>query len=271
MKPQKYTYVCILLCFSLFLSSCTKTEILPDLKGNLVGYVYTFDEFAIPGMPSDNSGVTVTALGMKNYRVVSDKNGRFEFSKLPAGTYELQFAKKGFGTLKQFDIKHLGGEPTVLYMPFDHSTNSSAFFLHALPATEVTELKIEHDSIFCRFSFPGEQPDIINIQLYISLKENFETNSADLVYTSLSMGKKGGFYARQLYYISAFEMHTGLPFKSGDKIFYRACASPFYGSSITLLNSWYLIGIDTYFDYENNRIVYPALGKESAQYSYIIP
>lgn len=271
MKSKQYTFDCILLCLTMILSGCTKTEIIPDLKGSLVGYVYTFDEFAKSSVPEDNSGVTVTALGIKEYRAFSDKNGRFEFPKLPAGTYELLFEKKGYGTLRQFGIKHLGGEPTVLYMPFDHSTNSSAFFLYAMPATEITELKIEHDSIFCGFSFYGVQPDFINIQLYISQKENFETNSADLIFTNFSMEKKGGLYARQLYHLSAFEMRPGLPFKSGEKIFFKACASPFYGSAITMLNSWILVGIDTYFDYENNRIVYPALGKESAQYSYIIP
>jgi hypothetical protein len=271
MKSKQYPFACILLCLTMILSSCTKTEIIPDLKGNLVGYLYTFDEFAKSSVPEDNSGVTVTALGIKEYRAFTDKSGRFEFSKLPAGTYELQFQKKGCGILRQFGIKHLGGEPTVLYMPFDHSTNSSAFFLYALPATEITELKIENDSIFCRFSFTGVQPDLVNIQLYISLQENFETNSANLVFTNFSMRVKGSMYAGHLYYLSAFEMRPGLPFKSGDKIFFRASASPFYGSAITMLNSWILVGIDTYFDYENNRIVYPALGKESAQYSYIIP
>lgn len=271
MWSQQSRYGCILLCFSFILISCTKTEILPDLKGNMAGYVYTFDEFAKSSVPKDNSGVTITALGMKEYRAFSDKNGRFEFSKLPAGTYELQFQKKGNGTLKQYGIKHLGGEPTVLNMPFEHAINCSAFFLYAIPATEITELKIEHDSIFCRFSFPGVQPDFVRIQLYISLKENFETNSAELIITNFSMEKKSGMYGGKLYFLTPFEIHTGLPFNRGEKIFFKARSSPFYGSSISLLNSWYVIGIDTYFDYENNRVVYPALGKESAQISYIIP
>jgi hypothetical protein len=270
MKSLHCRYYCFILCL-LSLLSCTKTEIIPDLKGNMVGYVYTFDEFAKSSVPKDNSGVTITALGTKKYRAFSDKNGRFEFSKLPAGTYELVFEKKGFGTLKQFDIKHLGGEPTVLYMPFDHSSNSSAFFLYTLPATDLSELKIEHDSIFCRFSFPGLQPESVYIQLYISKEENFESNSAELILTNFSMVKSGDKYSGKLYYLSGYESHTGLPFKTGEKIFFRACASPFYGSLITILNSWYLIGIDTYFDYENNRVVYPALGKESAENSYIIP
>src|SRR5512133_2002246 len=101
MKSKQYTFDCILMCLTMILSSCTKTEIIPDLKGSLVGYVYTFDEFAKSSVPEDNSGVTVTAFGMKKYQALSDKNGRFEFSKLPAGTYELQFQKKGYGTLMQ--------------------------------------------------------------------------------------------------------------------------------------------------------------------------
>jgi hypothetical protein len=271
MKSRQYRYGCFLMCISLILISCTKTEFLPDLKGNMVGYVYTFKEFE-RSIPKDNSGVTVTALGMKEYRTTSDKNGRFEFTNLPAGTYELQMHKNGFGTLKKAGIKHLGGEPTILNMPFNMTTNTSAFFIYELPATEITEMKIEHDSLFCKFSFPGSQPDLVCIQLYISGQDNFESDSADLIFRNFNMGMKDGFYAGLLsHYTGAYDLHSGLPYKSGEKIFFKARTSPYYGLSVTFLNSWYLTGIDTYFDYENNRVVYPALGKESAQYSYIIP
>jgi hypothetical protein len=252
------------------LISCTKTEILPDLKGNMVGYVYTFDEFTVK--LDDHSGVLVKALGKSNtYQTSTNKMGRFEFKNIPAGTYELQFLKDGYGTLKQFGIQHLGGEPTVLNMVFDPYRNGSAYFLYELPATEISDLRIENDSVYCKFLFQSLQPESIYLQLFISLQENFEPVSDNLILTNFRLQKRGDIYSGPLYYLSPFETHPGLPFKTGEKVFFKACISPFYGSTITLFNQLYITGTDTYFDYENNRVVYPALGKESAQNSYIVP
>ncbi|MGD0756223.1 MAG: carboxypeptidase-like regulatory domain-containing protein [Bacteroidales bacterium] len=270
MKSRQYIIIVCLFFLSLILKNCKKDEFLPDLKGSLVGYVYTFDEFS--HVLSDHSGVLIIAIGKyKIYRTFSDKNGRFEFENLPAGTYELNFAKPGFGTLRQFNIQHLGGEPTVLNMVFDHSINGSAFFLYQLPATEITYLNIVNDTIYCRCSLTAMEHEFIYIQLFISLQENFDTQTAELILTNLGLVKKGDLFYGQLYYLTPLERHPGLPFKPGEEIYFKACASPFYGSGITLFNHWYLFGIDSYFDYENNRIVYPALGKESAQYSYTMP
>jgi hypothetical protein len=255
---------------SILIQDCKKDEFLPDLKGSLVGYVYTFDDFS--QIKNDHSGVLILALGKNEiYRTFSDRNGRFEFKNLPAGTYELRFAKPGFGTLRQFDIKHLGGEPTVLNMVFDHSSNGSAFFLYELPDTKISDLNIKNDSIYCNCSFTGAQHESMYIQLFVSRQDNFDSKSAELILNNLNIAKKGDKYSGQLYYLTTFERIPGLPFKPGEKIYFRACASPFYASGITLFNHWYLFGIDSYFDYESNRVVYPALGKESAQYSYIMP
>jgi hypothetical protein len=267
MKYRQYRYGCILLFFSLILISCTKTEILPDLKGNMAGYVYTFGEFAESGIPDDKSGVTVIVLGTKEYTTTSDKNGRFEFSKLPAGTYELQFQKNGYGTLKQFGIKHLGGEPTVLNSAFDHSSYGSAFVLHALPTTAITELKIEKDSLFCGITFQGVMPEALYIQLFLSRTENFDSKSADYIFTNFRLEAKEGKYSSQF---GSFILQR-LPFNKGEKVFFRACVSPYYGQTVTISDFWHLIGIDTYFDYENNEVVYPALGKVSGHYSFIFP
>jgi len=270
MKSGRNIIIVTLVFIPFIFQSCKKDEFLPDLQGSLVGYVYTLDDFS--QVLSDHSGVLILALGKNEiYRTFSDRKGRFEFENLPAGTYELRFAKPGFGTLRQFDIKHLGGEPTVLNMVFDHSMNGSAFFLYKLPGTEITDLNIENDTIYCKCSFTGAEHEFIYIQAFVSLQENFDLKSAELCITNLMLAKSGEIFSGQLYYLTPFERHPGLPFESGKKIFFRACASPFYGSTITLFNHWYLFGIDSYFDYESNRIEYPALGKESAQYSYIMP
>jgi hypothetical protein len=270
MKSRKYIIIASLFFLSLLLKNCKKDEFIPDLEGSLVGYVYTLDEFSI--VLSDHSGVLILALGNNEiYRTFSDINGRFEFKNLPTGTFELCFTKPGFGILRQFNIQHLGGTPTVLNMVFDHSSNGSAFFLYQLPVTEITDLYIANDSIYCRCSLPGSNQNSIHIQLFVSLQENFDSQTAELILTNLDLAKKNDLFSGQLYYLIPFERRPGLPYKSGEQIYFRACASPFYGSGITLFNHWYLFGIDSYFDYAENRIIYPALGKESAQYSYIIP
>jgi hypothetical protein len=232
----------------------------------MVGYVYIMDEFKTDVL-SQNNRVLIKAFGMEDtYNTYSDNKGRFEFEDLPAGTYELQFLKDGYGTLKQFDIKHLGGEPTVI-KPTLSNNSGSGFLLHALPKTTVTELKIEHDSLFCSISYPGSKPDALYIQLYLSTTENFESNSANYVLTNLRIEAKQDIYASQF----GLSILQRLPFKKGEKVYFRACASPYYGQVVTISDNWYLNGIDTYFDYENNEVVYPALGKESAQNSFVFP
>ena len=94
------------------LSACHKVNLLPDLEGNMVGFVNTFDEFS--NQLQDRSDVLVSAEGSEGYTAYTDKAGRFEFIGLPNGTYELVFTKAGFDTLKRSGIKHLGGTPTIL-------------------------------------------------------------------------------------------------------------------------------------------------------------
>jgi hypothetical protein len=270
MKSGRFILIIITFYLSVVLENCTKSEFIPGLEGNLVGYVYSLDEFS--HLLSDHSDVLVTTIGKNGmYRTYSDKNGRFEFENLPAGTYELHFFRSGFGTLKQYGIQHLGGEPTVLNMVFSHSSNGSAFFLYKLPETEITYLNIANDSIYCRCSLLGKNYDLFWIQLYVSLKDDFDSPSADLILTNLPMYEKGDLFSGQLYYDTYLERRPGLPFKPGEKVHFRACASPRYGTTIALFNQRYLFGIDTYFDYENNRTIYPSLGKESSQYSYVMP
>jgi hypothetical protein len=250
------------------LGSCSKKEFLPDLKGNMVGYVYCFNEFDSTVL-SNNNRVLVKAYGTNDtYFAYSDNNGRFEFEDLPAGTYELHFLKDGYGTLKQFGIKHLGGEPTVLNAIFDYYYPGSAYYLHALPTAKINEIKIENNNVNCSIAFGGTHPKVVYIQLYMSAKENVDLNSAEMVLTNIRLRRNGDIYSGSL---SEYVKNYPMPFKSAEQVFFKACASPFYGANLTLGNHWYITGIDTYFDYENNQIVYPALGKESVQNSFIMP
>lgn len=275
MKFKQYIFIVTVYFVSVILQSCTENVILPDLKGNLVGYIYTFDEFS--QLLDDHSGILITALGITGeYHTFSDKNGRFEFKGLPAGTYELHFEKSGFGTLKQFGIKHLGGEPTILYMVFDPAVNGNAFFMYELPTTEITYLRIVNNMIYCECSFTKPEPAAIALQLYFSLQDNFDIQSKQYIIPSLRLEKDGGGYSS--YWLTSTYWLTVIPsppFKPGDKVYFRACASPLYyggiGQNVINLHGRHLFGIDSYFDYENNQTVYPALGKVSAQFSFVFP
>jgi len=74
--------ILLFLC-SFYFTSCTKEELVPDLEGNLVAYAFTFDEFA--ELLDDHSGVIVTTSGGKEYTAITEKSGRYEFKRLPAG------------------------------------------------------------------------------------------------------------------------------------------------------------------------------------------
>lgn len=180
--------------------SCTKDELLPDLKGSLVGYVYTFDEFA--NLMDDHSNVQVTALGLDHFSTRTDKNERFEFKELPAGTYELHFEKEGFSTLKQFGIQHLGGKPTTLGMSFDPSTNSQAFFIYQIPATEIVNLSVEKDTMTAVLNFSANAPEYITLQVYCSNIEGFATPDANLI-TAVFLTPQNDVYKGRIYEIQS--------------------------------------------------------------------
>jgi hypothetical protein len=264
MKFNQYILIVTVYFVSVIFQSCTENVILPDLKGNLVGYIYTFDEFSQP--LSDHSGVTIQAIGNRETAsTLSDKNGRFELENLSAGTYELHFLKSGFNTLKQFGIQHLGGEPTVLNMPFNPNYTyiaGNGFFIYELPTTPITSMQIENDVLSCELNFTKSEPDYLGIRLYFSLQDNFDPDSADYTIASLSMVKSGSSY--KSYY------SLGLPFKPGERVFFKACLWP-HQVEIELFGRWLIQGIDSYFDYGINQMVYPPLGKESDQYSFIVP
>jgi hypothetical protein len=80
------------------------------------------------------------------------------------------------------------------------------------------------------------------------------------------LNKSGDHYAApSIYLLSGF-----FPFNTGEKVFFRACMHPEYSKSF-VMNNMYVWGINTYFDYDINRTVYPALGKKSAQYFLVVP
>lgn len=258
MKARFILSFVITLVLSIPFFSCSKEELVPNLEGSLVGYVYTFDEFA--NLLDDHSNVQVTALGLDHFTTLTDKKGRFEFQGLPAGTYELHFEKEGFGTLKQFGIQHLGGKPTTLGLSFNGATNSEAFFIYQMPTAEILSLSIANDTISGDFSFTGNEPEIFTLRVYFSNVEGFNVNEARFV-TDVYLWKMNGIYKGKFYGLSTH-------FQSGEEVFYKAC---FYNTKEAITNfvNRVIGGIDSYFDYPANTTIYPNLGDESAQYSFI--
>jgi hypothetical protein len=258
MKAKFILSFVIALVLSIPFISCSKEELIPNLEGSLVGYVYTFDEFA--NLLDDHSNVKVTALGLNHFSTRTDKKGRFEFKNLPTGTYELHFEKEGFGTLKQFGIQHLGGKPTTLGLSFSVSTNSEAFFIYQMPTAGIRNLSVYSDTITGNFTFSGNEPRVFILRIYCSTIEGFNTSNARFV-TLAYLWRLNGTYKGEIYGL-------GNHFANKERVYYRAC---FYNTlaAITEFDNRVIVGISDYFDYSANSMIYPNLGDESAEYSFI--
>jgi hypothetical protein len=243
-----------------FMGCGNEPNLLPDLDGSLVGYVVTCDEFADP--LDDHGGVVVSAKGAPHVaQMHTDARGRFEFRNLPAGTYDLYFEKSGFGNMKQTGIQHLGGKPTILGLSFTGS-NQDAFRLYQLPTTQITKLSVGNDTLSGEFVFTGDQPYELTVMLFLSDESDFATGEAKKIATRYMSMINGIFQGR---------MYAGdLPFQPGETVYYRAAVvvgkDILYGS-----NNIAFIAPDTYINYNTGRIIYPNLGNESEQYSYVSP
>lgn len=257
---QKLTlWLAVIIGFTAY--SCKEDIFLPDLEGSLVGYVFTFDEYA--NLLEDHSGVKVSALGVARvFETHPDAAGRFEFKNLPAGTYELHFEKQGFGMLKHFGVQHLGGKPTTLYLDFSGSSNSAAFFIYQMPTSQIVNLSFENDTLTGTFTFSGAQPESLGLRIYLSGEPDFALEEATTTFNG-RLYKLNGNYSSPFY-------TSELPFAPGQLVYYRARVYNTAGS-IYVFSDRLVVGIDTYFDFENNETIYPNLGDESELYSFIFP
>ncbi len=254
----------ILLCLFLFAVGCTD-KTLPLLEGDMIGYVFTFDEFS--NLLENHKNVTVTAVGDgTDFSANTDENGRFYLNNLPIGTYELWFEKEGYGTLKQFGVKHLGGQPTILGLNDDH-----VYFIYEMPTTVITNLVLNKDTAFAEFTFnKSPQPEYLTLTLYFS-------ESADFAETALNYSWDFKFG------VNRPNWHrwttTYMPFTPGSTVYYKAAVN----TNVTLVDKsenylylfsefyYVLYGISTYFDIETKKTVYPNIGNETKVYSFVFP
>ncbi len=253
----------ILTLFTLLLpfvfNGCSKEDYLPGLSGNMVGYVYTFNEFG--SLLEDRSQVKITAIGLdQSYHASTNSKGRFVVEDVPTGTYELHIKKEGFGTLKQFGVQHLGGKPTIL---LNTREEEQAYFLYEMPASIIKHLHIVNDSITCVFTF-GIVPNPSStffLKVYFSSENNFTRQDAEYVENVRIWYSDGKYWSR-------FHFER-TPYDPGETVYYKACRYTIPLVFGPLYENWNVSGVDTYFDYELNETIYPNLGDESEQYSFI--
>ena len=262
MKTIKNLIITVLV---LWLSAGCSDEIIPSLEGDMIGYVFTFDEFG--NLLDNHDGVNVTAYGTRLiYSATTDKTGYFRLRGLATGTYEIHFEKAGYGTLKQFSVQHLGGQPTILALNDDR-----VFFLYEMPTTEITNLVLNKDTAYAEFRFKkGPEPEYISLELHFSDDPDFSEASLQYVW-NFKFGVNGP--NRNLWSTSY------MPFTPGTTVYCKAAMNTkvdvLYRDehNLILFSNYYyrLAGISTYFDLNTKKTVNPNLGDETKVYSFIFP
>lgn len=84
-----------------------------NLTGSIVGFVSALDE---SGQPLSKAGVLVTLANVSpQLTQTTDANGRYEFTNMRGGTYNLTYSRADLGTYKVFGFGHTGGDqPSVV-------------------------------------------------------------------------------------------------------------------------------------------------------------
>jgi hypothetical protein len=257
MDPLK-TLSVVFIPFVFLFSACSEEdEFKPYLKGDIVGYAFCFDEYG--SQLEDLSGIKVFIEPGRKYSAITNEDGKYVLKNVINGTYDMSFEKEGFGTMKLHSVKHLGGYPTVM----DYY---DAPFICQYITTQITNLEFVNDSIRVSVSFSSQyKPYLIQLRLFFSTEENFSIESVQAT-KNMNLFE---YYDYAIYrsYISVTEC---LPFGHGNKVYYKACIYT-VPSAQMVYNNYYINGTDTYFDYDNNRIIYPNLSNESGAFSFIMP
>ena len=253
----------IIILFYFIITSCSKESIIPDLEGNLVGYVYTFNEFA--EVQEDHSGVVVTTIGQNRYTAITDKRGRYEFRKLPAGIYALSFEKAGYGTMKYWGVRHLGGTATVFGFTFSSSEYSRAVFLYRFPKTKILDLSVANDSLYAVFDLGDRQPYWMNLIVYFSDQPGFSADNAQQRVTRALLSENGMY--------KCVLVRNGAPaIEKGKQTYFKASIYTSTGGiNIPEMGNRSISGINTYFDLYLKKTIYPSAGDVSSEYSFILP
>jgi hypothetical protein len=142
----------------------------------------------------------------------------------------------------------------------------NAPFICQFISTQITNLEFFNDSIRVSVSFSGQyKPYLLHLRLFFSTEENFAIESVQASKNMILI---------EYYDYAIYRTHTsvteGLPFDHGNTVYYKACIYT-VPSAQMVYNNYYINGTYTYFDYDNNRNIYPNLSNESGEFSFIMP
>lgn len=215
------------------------------MRGSLVGYISSLDEFA--RFNNDEEGFDVVAAGQAYYITHTDKDGRFEFMDLPSGTYQLSISKAGYGMMKEYSIQHLGGAPTILHLS---SSEVSKYNLFRMPESGIVDVFISNGKINVKFDFLSYVPEEMRLQVFYSDIKDFSGSGIKKT-VNYTVRRNGDAY-------TATFNPGSFTFIPGQEIYMRAC-----------IYSWLPGGVSIYYDPLLGRNVYPNLGVESDEFSFI--
>ena len=114
---MKKSFFLLTVCTALILSisSCTKTGPQgpsgpsgPVLTGALTGFVTTYDQYGFKVL-GDLAGVTIHVSDSSSDSTVTDATGKYTFTNLKTGVYNLTYSKPGYATVTALDYGFVGG------------------------------------------------------------------------------------------------------------------------------------------------------------------
>ena len=217
-----------------------------NLTGTLFGFVAPVDEY---GNALAKSGVTVTLEGVTPAATTTtNADGRYEFTNLRNGTYNLSFTRAGLANVRRLGIAHVGGDqPTFL------GTNSiSAPSTTTVGAISVTNIAVTGITLSIPYSNPGAPVgSFVRLALYAGA--NSGTNSANgTLLTTVSST------ANPLTFTLSKATFNSAGFASGTAVYLVA-----YGAPASLTG---------FIDPLTGRVIYSGLSANSSnQLVFIVP
>lgn len=238
---MKIFKILIVLNFLIILLGCDKKEENTYLKGNIVGFINLVDENGVE--VEDKSGVNVSINGLSN-SATTNRNGRYELSNVPAGTYNLIYTKAGYGNYNRHSYQFIGGNIPAL---LDEIT------LYEQPNIEVQNLDISFNddiiNITCRITETSQYV----AQVFINDSSNVSNINYDYASAFIINNVWVGFITSFSQEISL----SGTPYSVGDKIYLV----------VYFINPYEEGG---YYDYKNHKYIHSSYKRASSVIDYTI-
>jgi hypothetical protein len=219
--------------------------------GDIAGVVTLYGEAGSCDLLPDHSGVKVfITINGKPKSVLTDSKGYFVFEDMPRGTYEVKYEKENFGTYQQYNIKHLGGEASVL--PSILMTEASTLEYSSVQM-------INSSSISIKFAEKSstEKYSLCNRFYFLVCVSDSPDVSASNYKEIFSMSYSGYPYEETF----TTTIYPSSPQLKGKKVYLKVYNTPSIESST---------GYNSYFDIYKNITVYPSVNKGSSVLSTTI-